>query len=94
MAIVAGATVTATMDLPIGNDLGPDPRPDLDKDKVIHPCPSAMMFTSLLTTTKAERNVFLKKSRRELFFVLVAELGDKIFTIDSKDIFGDKGVVG
>jgi hypothetical protein len=31
---------------------------------------------------------------RESFFVLVAELGDKIFTMNSKVVFGDKGIVG
>src|SRR5690606_11136534 len=44
MTNIAGTAVTATMDLAVGDDPGPDPRSDLDKDKVIHagPIPRAL----------------------------------------------------
>jgi len=56
----------------------------------IRPC----LRNARITSTSAEFTRIGAVNRDSFFFVLVAELGDKIYTIDSKIIFDDKGIVG
>jgi hypothetical protein len=47
-----------------------------------------------MTSTSAEFTRIGAVKRESFFFVLVAELGDKIYTIDSKDLFSDERILG
>jgi hypothetical protein len=48
----------------------------------IHPC----LRNARMISTSAEFRRIGAVNRESLFFVLVAELGDKVYTINSKDI--------
>jgi hypothetical protein len=47
-----------------------------------------------MISTSAEFTRMGAVTRESFFFVLVAELVDKVCTIEAKDIFSDKGIVG
>jgi hypothetical protein len=56
----------------------------------IRPC----LRNARMTSTSAEFTRMGAVKRESFFFVLVAEPGGKSFTIDSKFIFNDEGIVG
>ena len=47
-----------------------------------------------ITSTSAEFTRMGAVKRESFFFVLVAALGDKFYTIDSKDLFGNEIILG